>query len=99
MADFQYCLNTSTIRPTALMDKIKIAGAAGYTGIELWIPDVLDYVKAGHTVGEVKKALDDAGLQRPSMIALWGYCEKDAAKYAEAKAQMQRTLEAAAELG
>ena len=32
----QYALNTSTIRPASLMEKIRIAGQTGYQGIELW---------------------------------------------------------------
>ena len=32
MSEFVYCLNTSTIRPTPLLEKIRIAGEAGYTG-------------------------------------------------------------------
>ena len=34
MSEFLYCLNTSTIRPTPLLEKIRIAGEAGYTAIE-----------------------------------------------------------------
>ncbi len=30
MADFIYCLNSSTIRPTPILDKIRIAGETGY---------------------------------------------------------------------
>ena len=32
MSDFVYCLNTSTIRPTPLLDKVRIAGAGGIPG-------------------------------------------------------------------
>jgi hypothetical protein len=39
-----YCLNTSTIKPQSLMDKIRLVGEAGYDGIELWLNDVLEYV-------------------------------------------------------
>jgi sugar phosphate isomerase/epimerase len=98
MPDFTYCLNTSTIRPAALLDKIKFAAEAGFTGVELWIPDVFEYIKDGKPLADIKKALDDAKLKRPSMIALWGYTEADAAKYKAALDQMKRTLEAAAEL-
>ena len=35
-----YCLNTSTIKPQALLDKIRLVGEAGYDGIELWLNDV-----------------------------------------------------------
>ena len=40
MSEFIYCLNTSTIRPTPLLEKIRIAGAAGYQAIEPWNDEV-----------------------------------------------------------
>ena len=36
MSQFTLALNTSTIRPASLMDKIRIAGETGYDAIELW---------------------------------------------------------------
>ena len=40
MPDFLYCLNSSTIRPTPILDKIRIAGETGYSAIELWHDDI-----------------------------------------------------------
>ena len=70
----QYCLNTSTIKPQALLDKISLAGEAGYDGIELWLNDVLEHVARGGEVSDVEKALADNGLIVPSVIAIrqWG---------------------------
>ena len=39
-----YCLNTSTIKPQALLDKIRLVGEAGYDGIELWLNSVWEFV-------------------------------------------------------
>ena len=36
------CLNTSTIKPQPLMEKIRLAGEVGYDGIELWINDLYE---------------------------------------------------------
>ena len=36
MSDFQYSLNSSTIRPTPILRKIAIAAEVGFTGIEIW---------------------------------------------------------------
>ena len=100
MPQFKYSLNTATIRPTPLMEQIKIAGAVGFQGIELWISDVFKHLKeGGGKLADIRKALDDNKLERPSMIALWGYCEPDSAKYEAAVTQMKKTLEAAAVLG
>ena len=95
MADFLFCLNTSTIRPASLMDKIAIVAEAGYDAIELWANDVEDYVAAGGNVGDVAKALDDAGLTRPSMISLRDWCTEDDNKFAAALDTARRRLEMA----
>ena len=69
-----YCLNTSTIKPQALLDKIRLAGEAGYDGIELWLNDVFEHVARGGEVSDVETALADNGLIVPSVIAMrqWG---------------------------
>lgn len=69
-----YCLNTSTIKPQALMDKIRLVGEAGYDGIELWLNDVWEFVARGGEVSDVEKAIADQGMIVPSVIAMrqWG---------------------------
>jgi sugar phosphate isomerase/epimerase len=99
MPDFSYCLNTSTIQPASLMDKIRIAREAGYSGIELWINDVERYLAEGHKTSEVRTALDDAGLSRPSMISLRDWCTADETKFAAAVDTAKRRLDLARELG
>ena len=68
------CLNTSTIKPVPLLQKIKLVGEAGYKGIELWLNDVWEFVARGGEVSEISRALDDHGLIVPSVIAMrqWG---------------------------
>ena len=59
---FQFCLNTSTIKPQPLLKKIELAANAGFAGIELWINDVYDFIGRGGEVADVEKALADHGL-------------------------------------
>ena len=68
------CLNTSTIKPVPLLEKIKLVGEAGFAGIELWLNDVWEFVARGGEVSEISRALDDHGLIVPSVIAMrqWG---------------------------
>ena len=47
MSEFQYCLNTSTIRPTPLLEKIRRAGEAGYSALEPWTDEVTAYLEQG----------------------------------------------------
>jgi sugar phosphate isomerase/epimerase len=97
---FRYALNTSTIQPAPLMEKIRVAGAAGYDAIELWVMDVEDFVaRRLGTLDDVRKALDDAGLDRPSMIYLKGWAEEDDAVRAQELEVCMRRLEIAARLG
>ncbi|MDQ2730248.1 MAG: sugar phosphate isomerase/epimerase, partial [Armatimonadota bacterium] len=62
------CLNTSTIRPASLQEKIRIAGAAGYRQIELWSDDLSAHETSGRSLSEVNGWLKDAGLQVASII-------------------------------
>tara|TARA_B100001027_G_scaffold91538_1_gene62851 strand:- start:7523 stop:8326 length:804 start_codon:yes stop_codon:yes gene_type:complete len=70
----KFCLNTSTIKPVPLLEKIKLVGEAGYDGIELWLNDVLEFVARGGEVSEVERMIQDHGLMIPSVIAMrqWG---------------------------
>ena len=96
---FRYGLNTSTIQPAGLMDKIDIAARAGYQAIELWINEVEDYLADGNELSELRKALDDRGLERPSMISLRDWCVEDASEAAAALEVARRRLDTARGLG
>ena len=71
------CLNSSTIKPQPIMDKIRLAGEAGFEGLEIWINEVYDFIGRGGEVRDIEKALADHGLIVPSVIAirLWGDME------------------------
>ena len=99
MEAFKYCLNTSTIQPASLPDKIRAAGEAGYDAIELWHADVDAYVAEGHTVADVRHMLDDRGLTVPSMIFIKGWFDMTAETRPAVLAEARRRLEQAAELG
>jgi 2-keto-myo-inositol isomerase len=99
MSDFLFGLNTSTIQPVSLLEKVRVARAAGYDAIELWVTDVEDYLERGGRLSEVVKAVEDSGLLRPSMIFLKGWCEEDPAHYARAMDLCRRRLEIARKLG
>lgn len=99
MADFIYCLNSSTIKPAPILEKIAIAGETGYKAIELWHDDVDAHVAGGGTVAEIRHALDDRALQVPTTIMLKGWCEPGGEAHAAGMAECRRRLEQAAELG
>ena len=99
MSEFVYCLNTSTIRPTALLDKIKIAGQAGYQAIEPWNDEITEFLDAGGTIATLKSALADAGLKVVSVIALHGWVTAEGADYDRVLDDCRRRMDQAAALG
>jgi sugar phosphate isomerase/epimerase len=96
---FIYCLNTSTIRPTPLLDKIRIAAQAGYTAIEPWNDEVDQYLAGGGSMKELKSALADANLKVVSMIALGDWITTEGDAYAKALDECRRRMDQAAALG
>jgi 2-keto-myo-inositol isomerase len=99
MSEFVYCLNTSTIRPTPLLEKIRVAGRAGYQAIEPWNDEITDYLEQGGTITELKKAIADAGLKVVSVIALHSWITTEGDEYAKARDECCRRMEQAAQLG
>ncbi len=93
------CLNTSTIKPTPLIRKIELAAKHGFDGIELWINDIYEYIGQGGEVRDVEKALADAGLIVPCMIALRGWAEPGPEEYPLALDEAKRRMELARRLG
>jgi sugar phosphate isomerase/epimerase len=96
---FAYCLNTSTIRPTALLDKVRIAGQAGFSAIEPWNDEIDAYLARGGSMVELKSALADANLKVVSMIALGGWITAEGEAYASVLDECRRRMDQAAELG
>ena len=99
MTEFEYCLNTSTIRPTPIREKIRIAGQLGYRAIEPWNDEVDDYLRQGGTIEDLRKAIDDAGLRVASVIALFGWTEADPIAHRIALDECKRRMDQAARLG
>jgi 2-keto-myo-inositol isomerase len=93
------CLNTSTIRPASLMDKIDAAAAAGFRAVELWNEDVFAYLERGGTLREVQERLASHGLTVPSMIAIMGFVGNDEPGRAERLGEARRRMEQARDLG
>ena len=65
------CLDTATIRPVPLLEKIRIASEAGYDAIEPWESELADHERSGASLADLGKRLRDLGLRVPSVIGLW----------------------------
>jgi 2-keto-myo-inositol isomerase len=64
-------MNTSTIRPATLIEKIDATAEAGYDGIELWIDDIEKYEKDGGDLKALGQEIKDKGLFVHDVIGLW----------------------------
>ena len=95
----RYCLNVSTIKPVPLLEKVRIAGAAGYDGIELWAVELYEHVGRGGEISDLEKALADHGLAVPSFIAVRNWGETDGWEYKLALDEARRRFELAARVG
>jgi sugar phosphate isomerase/epimerase len=99
VADFIYCLNSSTIRPVPILSKIEIAGKAGYEAIELWHDDIDAHLARGGTLAEIRKALADQRLTVPTTIYLKGWFETTGAEHVRELDECKRRMQQAVEVG
>lgn len=96
---FKFCLNTSTIKPQPLLEKIRLTAEAGFAGVELWINDVYEFVGQGGEVSDVEKAVQDHGLIVPCTIAMRQWGEASDLEYPLMLEEAKRRMELAARLG
>ena len=99
MANIAYCLNSSTIRPVPLMEKIQIAAEAGYEAIELWNDDLTAHQEAGGSLRDVAQALSDRGLATPTCIAVHGWLGSTGTAHEKAIEEAKRRMQQAVEVG
>jgi len=98
---FGYCLNTGTImgQKLSLADEVEVAARAGWQGIEPWIRNVRRFVDDGGSLGDLRKRIDDLGLQVVSAIGFTRWAVDDDAERAEALEQFREEMGWVAQLG
>ncbi len=89
-------LNSSTIKTTPILDKIRVAGEAGYEGIELWAVEIYEHIGRGGEVSDLEKALAEHGLSVPCFIAVRNWGESEGWEYKLALDEARRRFELAA---
>ena len=99
MARFRYCLNASTIRTTPVLRQIEVARAAGYEAIELWHDHIDEHLRAGGSLADIRRAIDDNGLAVPTTIYLAGWFQPAGEDHVRALDEVRRRLEQAAAVG
>lgn len=98
---FLYGLNTSTIRGQELdaAEEIEVAGKAGYEALEPWFRKINAYVEGGGTLKDLKKRIDDHGLQVTSAIGFAPWIANDPEKRASGLEEAKRDMDTIAQLG
>ncbi len=98
---FGYCLNTSTIRgqKLGLLQEIEIVARAGYQGIEPWVREIDEYVKAGGSLADLGKRLRDLNLSVESVIGFFEWIVDDDTRRAKALDEARRNLDQVAAIG
>lgn len=99
MADFLYCLNSSTIKTAPILDKISIAAETGFEAIELWHDDIDAHIAGGGTLSDIQHALDDCGLTVPTTIHLKDWFNSTGEEHTKALDECKRRMEQAAAVG
>ena len=99
MNPISFCLNASTIRPAPVLEQIRIASAAGYEAIELWVDDLDAHVRDGGTIEEVARALATTGLGVPTLVAVHGWLGTTGEDRSRALVEAERRLRLASEVG
>lgn len=99
MSPFLYGLNASTIRGTPVLEQIRLAAAAGYRAIELWYADTDAHLSGGGTLGEIRRAVTDAGLIVPTMIYVAGWFDAGESGWPAIREVAARRFDEAAEIG
>jgi sugar phosphate isomerase/epimerase len=98
---FRYCLNTSTIRGQELgiEKEVDVAAAAGYDGIEPWIPTLRQFVEKGGKLPDLAKRISDNGLTVDSAIGFAQWIVDDDTKRNEALEEAKRDMDMLREIG
>jgi len=99
MSPFSYGLNASTVRGTPVLDQVRIAALAGYRAIELWYADTDAHLTGGGSLGEIRRAVADAGLVVPSLIYVAGWFDCAPSAWPSVRDVVARRLAEAAEIG
>jgi len=98
---FRFCLNTSTIsgQKLGIVKYVEIAAAAGYDGIEIWIPDVQAYLKEGKSLNALAQNIKDAGITVEDAIAFAPWMVEDDTQRAAGFKQLEEEMNILAQLG
>lgn len=93
------CLDTATVRPAGLKEKVKIASEAGFDAIEPWDGELEEFEEKGGDLRELGKEIKDRGLFVPSVIGLWNALPPTEQEWEASLKDSRRRMRMAADIG
>jgi len=92
-------MNTSTIRPASVAEKVEVTARAGWDALELWTHDLEAWEKESGDLNDLRKKIEDAGLYVADVIGLWDCMPADEDEYRKMMDTTKRRMEMAAAVG
>lgn len=98
---FRFGLNTSTIRGQKLPfdEEIDLIAKAGYDGFEPWVSEIANYRKSGGKLSDIRKRIQDHGLEVYGAIAFSQWIVDDAQQRAKGLEQAKRDMDLLSQIG
>jgi sugar phosphate isomerase/epimerase len=93
------CLDTATIRPATLKEKVRIASEAGYDAIEPWDNELEEFEEQGGNLKELGQEIKDRGMFVPSVIGLWNALPPTREQWEESLQGTRQRMRMAADIG
>ena len=93
------CLDTATIRPASLEEKVRVAAQAGFDAIEPWEGELRSYEAEGGSLPDLRKRIEDAGLFVPSVIGIWNAIPPTQAGWEAGLPDVRNRMRMASEIG
>ena len=98
---FRFGLNTSTIRGQKLPfdEEIDLIAKAGYDGFEPWVSEIANYRKSGGKLSDIRKRIQDHGLEVYGAIAFSQWIVDDDQQRAKGLEQAKRDMDLLSQIG
>lgn len=98
---FRYCLNTAAIMGYKLnaLQEAEVTAQAGYSGIEVWIRKLREYIAAGRSVSDLGKRIADLGLVVEGAIGFSAWSVDDDQQRKAAMEELKADMELVAQVG
>ncbi len=93
------CLDTATIRPASLEEKVAIAAEAGFDAIEPWDGELEDFEKNGGDLKALGQEIEKSGLFVPSVIGLWNALPPTRKEWEASLKDTRRRMRMASDIG